>query len=65
MQDLTLGKPAKAQLAKPVRSPEEAYQLMKGKHFVVETKFDGAPAFTFSSCCVLSVWLCPTCVAPM
>ena len=44
LQDISLGKPAKAQLAKSVRGPEEAYQLMKGKQFVVETKFDGPPA---------------------
>ena len=44
MQDITLGKPAKAQLAKPVDGPEKAYHTMKGNEFVVETKFDGAPA---------------------
>lgn len=42
MQDITVGKPAKTQLARAVRGPEEAYNIMKGRPFVVETKFDGA-----------------------
>jgi len=40
-QDITVGKPAKAQLARPVTGPEEAFKRMSGKQFVVETKFDG------------------------
>ena len=42
LQDITVGNPAKAQLARAVRSPEEAFNIMKGNFFVVETKFDGA-----------------------
>ena len=42
-QDITVGNPAKAQLARAVRNPEEAFNTMKGSFFVVETKFDGAP----------------------
>ena len=53
-----MGNPAKAQLARAVRSPEEAFNLMKGAFFIVETKFDGGhaialaltPALSFSSC---------------
>lgn len=44
-----MGNPAKAQLARAVRSPEEAFNLMKGKFFVVETKFDGRPATSLAS----------------
>ena len=63
-QDITLGKPAKAQLAKKVDSPEQAFALMKGKAFVVETKFDGrrpgctctlttaAPLTRLCACCM-------------
>ena len=40
-QDITVGNPAKAQLARAMRNPEEAFNLMKGSFFVVETKFDG------------------------
>lgn len=36
-----MGKPAKPQLARAVKGPEEAYNIMKGRNFVVETKFDG------------------------
>ena len=43
LQDITVGNPAKAQLARAVRGPEEAFNIMKGNFFVVETKFDGAP----------------------
>ena len=41
VQDITVGNPAKAQLARAVRSAEEAFNVMKGNFFVVETKFDG------------------------
>ena len=40
-QDITVGNPAKAQLARAVRNPEEAFNTMRGSFFVVETKFDG------------------------
>jgi hypothetical protein len=43
LQDITVGNPAKAQLARAVRGPEDAFNIMKGNFFVVETKFDGAP----------------------
>jgi len=43
-QDITVGNPAKAQLARAVRNPEEAFNIMRGSFFVVETKFDGRPA---------------------
>ena len=36
-----MGNPAKAQLARAVRNPEEAFNTMRGSFFVVETKFDG------------------------
>ena len=38
-----MGNPAKAQLARAVRNPEEAFNTMRGSFFVVETKFDGEP----------------------
>ena len=44
LQDITVGNPAKAQLARAMRGPEEAFNIMKGNFFVVETKFDGAPS---------------------
>ena len=72
VQDITVGNPAKAQLARAVRNPEEAFNLMKGNFFVVETKFDGrlhipalTPTLWLLSCtkCAddrsLSVLLCP------
>lgn len=49
-QDIKVGKPAKPQLARAVKGPEEAYNIMKGRPFVVETKFDGRlclPSFAF------------------
>lgn len=35
------GKPARPQLADSAKSAEEAMKHMKGRPFVVETKFDG------------------------
>lgn len=54
-----MGNPAKAQLARAVRNPEEAFNLMKGSFFVVETKFDGRLVilllhFDASADCILS-----------
>lgn len=46
LQDIKVGKPAKPQLARAVKGPEEAYNIMKGRPFVVETKFDGEPSCT-------------------
>ena len=46
LQDITVGNPAKAQLARAVRNPEEAFNIMKGNFFVVETKFDGELAYS-------------------
>jgi ATP-dependent DNA ligase len=57
-QDISLGKPAKAQLARKVTSPEQAFETMKGKTFVVETKFDGAPC-SCSTHAPASSSLCP------
>ena len=40
-QDVTVGKPVSAQLAKAVFTPQQAVDAMKGRPFYLETKFDG------------------------
>ena len=40
-QDITIGKPISAQLAKAVFTPQQALDAMKGRPFFLETKFDG------------------------
>lgn len=50
-----MGKAAKPQLARAVKGPEEAYNIMKGRNFVVETKFDGTAALpVFFAICIQS-----------
>ena len=41
LQDVVVGKPVGAQLAKPAKDPQQALDAMKGKAFLLETKFDG------------------------
>ena len=40
-QDVVVGKPVRPQLAKAAKDPQEALDGMKGKPFLLETKFDG------------------------
>ena len=40
-QDVVVGKPVRPQLAKAAKGPQEALDAMKGKPFLLETKFDG------------------------
>ena len=40
-QDVTVGKPIMPQLAKTVFTPQEAFDAVKGRPFLLETKFDG------------------------
>ena len=42
LQDVTVGKLVKPQLAKMAFNPEHAMEMVKAKQFLVETKFDGA-----------------------
>ncbi len=40
-QDINVGRPICPQLAKTVFTPQEAIDVMKGRPFLLETKFDG------------------------
>jgi ATP-dependent DNA ligase len=40
-QDVVVGKPIRPHLAKAAKDPQEALDSMKGKPFLLETKFDG------------------------
>ena len=40
-QDVVVGKPVRPQLAKAATDPQQALDAMKGKPFLLETKFDG------------------------
>ena len=47
-QDVVVGKSVQPQLAKAAKDPQQALDAMKGKPFLLETKFDGEMCFSYA-----------------